>query len=90
MVMSRDSGLNSERFYFSPDFVSNFRKIYQIWGKLAQEHKSCRKKQIGGGKHCPPQVLIGLKNAKVSKSKFTHTPLETKNIFVLEQKAILF
>ena len=46
---------NSENFYFSPNFILNFS---QIWGKLAQEQKSYRKRQIGGGKH--PPVLIGL------------------------------
>ena len=49
---------NSENFYFSLNSVLNFRKSYQIWGKLAQEQKVTGKKQIGGGKH--PQVLIGL------------------------------
>ena len=51
---------NSENFYFSPDSVSNFRKSYQIWGKLAQEQKSYRQKQIGGGKHTPSRMLFGL------------------------------
>ena len=39
-------------------FASNFRKSYQIWGKLAEGQKVTGKKQIGGG---PPPVLIGLK-----------------------------
>ena len=30
---------NSENFYFSSNSVLNFRKSYQIWGKLAQEQK---------------------------------------------------
>ena len=47
---------NSENFYFSPNFVLNFRKSYQIWKKLAQEQKSYRQKQIGGGKH--PQKCL--------------------------------
>ena len=38
---------NSENFYFSPNFILNFRKSYQIWGKLAQAQKSYRQKQIG-------------------------------------------
>ena len=53
---------NSENFYFSPNSILNFRKRYQIWGKLAQEQKRYRQKQIGGGKH-PPPVLMGLSNA---------------------------
>ena len=36
---------NSKNFYFSPNSILNFRKRYQIWGKLAQEQK----KQIEGG-----------------------------------------
>ena len=48
---------NSENSYFSPDFVLNVKKSYQIWGKLAQEQKVTGKKQIGGGKHLPLQCL---------------------------------
>ena len=51
---------NSENFYFSPNSVLNFKNRYQIWGKLAQEQKVTGKKQIGGGKHPPAPVLIGL------------------------------
>ena len=51
---------NSKNFYFLPDSVLNFRKSYQIWGKLAQEQKVTSKKQIADGKH--PPVLIGLKD----------------------------
>ena len=36
---------NSENFYFSPNSVLNFRKIYQILGKLAQEPKRYRQKR---------------------------------------------
>ena len=46
---------NFKNFYFSTDSELNFRKRYQIWGKLAQK-KFTGKKQIGGGKH-PPQCL---------------------------------
>ena len=60
MVMSRDPGLKFRNFYFSPNFVLNFRKSYQIWEKLAQEQKVTGKKQIGGWKTPPPPVLIGL------------------------------
>ena len=49
---------NSENFYFSPDSVLNFRKSYQVWGKLAQEQKGTGKKQIGGGKHPPSAYRI--------------------------------
>ena len=47
---------NSTNFYFSPDFVLNFRKSYQIWGKLAQEQTSTVKNKLGGEKHSPPSA----------------------------------
>ena len=57
---------NSEKFYFPPNSVLNFRKNYQIWGKLAQEQKVTGRKQIGGWKTAPPPppVLIGLRVKK--------------------------
>ena len=48
---------NSETFYFSPDSVLNFRKIYQIWGKLAQEQKVTGKNKLGVENTPPPQVF---------------------------------
>ena len=45
---------NSENFYFLPYSVLNFRKSYQIWGKLAEEQKVTGKEQIGGGQPPPP------------------------------------
>ena len=61
MVMSRDAGFKFRKFYFSPNSILNFRKSYQIWGKLAQEQKVTGKKQIGSGKHLTPPVLKGLR-----------------------------
>ena len=52
---------NSENLYFSPNSVLNFRQSYQIRGKLAQEQKSYRQKQIRGWKTLPT-VLIGLRS----------------------------
>ena len=58
---------NSENFYFSPDSVLNFRKSYQIWGKLAQEQKSYRQKTNWGWKttpsayRCTFQILGGVR-----------------------------
>ena len=57
---------NFENFYFSPNSVLNFRKSYQIWGKLAQEQKNYKQKQIGGS----PPVLIGLSKT-VTKTRET-------------------
>ena len=52
---------SSENFYFFPNSISNFRKSYQIWGKLAQERKRNRQKnKLGGGGRKDPPVLIGL------------------------------
>ena len=51
---------NLKNFYFWPNFVLNFRRSYQIFGKLAQEQKSYK---LGVGKHPPPLlVLIGLRD----------------------------
>ena len=48
MVMSRDPGFKFR--IFSPNFVLNFGKSYQIWRKLAQEEKSYKQKtKLGGG-----------------------------------------
>ena len=49
---------DSEIFHFWPNSVLNFRKSYQIWGKLAQKQKSYRQKTNWGWK--TPLVLIGL------------------------------
>ena len=52
---------NSKNFYFSPNFVLNFRKSYQIWGKLAQEQKVTDKKTSWVVENTlPPPVLRGL------------------------------
>ena len=39
---------NFENFYFSPNSILNFRKSYQVWGKLAQKQKVTGKKQNSG------------------------------------------
>ena len=48
---------NSENFYFSSDSVLNFRKSYQIWGKLAEEQNVTGKNKLGGWKTPLPQCL---------------------------------
>ena len=70
MVMSRALASNSGNVYFSLDSLLNFRKSYQIWGKLAQERKVTGKKKtnLGGGKH-PPPVLIRLSQKRYSSGK---------------------
>ena len=45
--------LNSENFYFLPDSISNFRKSYQIWGKLTQEQKTLQAKNKVGVEKTP-------------------------------------
>ena len=66
---------NSENFYFLPNSILNFRKSYQILGKLVQEHKVTGKNKLGVGNNTPPPpppVLIGLRNSykKLSGSTF--------------------
>ena len=53
MVMPRDPGFEFQKFLFSPNSILNFRKSYQIWGKLAQEQKSYRQKPNWGGGTSP-------------------------------------
>ena len=53
---------NSENFYFSPNSVLNFRKSYQIWGKLAQEQKSCRQRTNWGVENTPPPQCYRVKH----------------------------
>ena len=57
---------NFENFYFSPNSVLNFRKSYQIWGKLAKEQKNYKQKTNW---EVPP-VLIGLSET-VTKTRET-------------------
>ena len=57
MVMSLDPGLKFRKLSFLPNSVLNFRKNYQIWGKLAQEKKCYGQKTNWGWK--PPQCLEG-------------------------------
>ena len=49
---------NSENFYFSLDSALNFRKRYQIWGKLAQEQKSYRQKTNWGVENTPSAYRV--------------------------------
>ena len=38
---------NSQNFYFLPNSILNFRKSYQILGKLVQEQKVTVKNKLG-------------------------------------------
>ena len=60
---------NSENFYFSINSILKFSKSYQIWGKLAEEQKSCRQETKFGVENTPP-VLIALINAFMNFAKF--------------------
>ena len=44
---------NSEKFYFFPNSILNFRKSYQLWGKLAQEQKRYGQKTNWGVEKTP-------------------------------------
>ena len=46
---------NSENYHFSPNSILNFRKSYQIWGKLAKEQNSYRQKTNWGGWNTSPR-----------------------------------
>ena len=51
---------NSEKFYFAPNSILNFRKRYKkVWRKLAENKKLQTKKQTEGG-GWKPFVLTGL------------------------------
>ena len=61
--MSLDPGFKFRKFLFSPNYVLNFRKSYQILRKLALEQKFYRqKKQFGGGKQTPRAYRINVEN----------------------------
>ena len=49
--MSRDLGFKFQKFLFFTKLIFNFRKSYQIWGKLAQEQKRYRQ-------HNDPQLMV--------------------------------
>ena len=51
---------NSEKFYFFPNSILNFRKSYQILGEIGSRTKTLQAKTNWGGKH-PPPVLIDLR-----------------------------
>ena len=68
MVMSHDPGYKFRKFYFSPNSILNFRKTYQIWGKLAEEQKVTHKKQNSEWK--TPPVLTGLRLVIVQLSVY--------------------
>ena len=44
---------NSEKFYFSPNSILNFRKVTKFGGNWLKNIKVTGEKQIGGGKHPP-------------------------------------
>ena len=61
MVMSRDPGFNFENFYFSPNFILNFRKLTEFGGEIGSRTKKLQaKSKTRGGKHPLPPVLFGL------------------------------
>ena len=61
---------NSEKFYFSPNSVLNFRKSYQIWGELAKEQKKYRQKTNWGVENTPPPGAYRVKKLSGSNPLF--------------------
>ena len=62
--MSHAVASNSEDFYFSPNFVSTFRKSYQIWRNWPKNKKLQAKAKLGDGKQPsppPPPRAYGVK-----------------------------
>ena len=81
--MSRDLASNSENFYFLPNSVLNFRKSYQIWGKLAQEQKSYRQKpNWGGGVENTPPSAYRVKGEDMLDFRMSQHPSEESGITV--------
>ena len=78
---------NSEKFSFSPNSVSNFRKSYLIWGKLAQEEKSYRQKtNFGVGTPLPSPSAYRVKIYQFEVYKCIGNHVQKQNftiIFVL-------
>ena len=77
---------NFEKFHVLPNSLLNFRKNYQIWGKLAQEQKSYKQKNKLGGGNTPPPVLIGLEVISVGRSSVLYEVPEyneLKNLFAV-------
>ena len=68
---------NSKHFYFLPNSILNFRKSYQIWGKLAQEQKVTCKKQIGGGLNIMMKKTCFKKIFRILR-KIIWSPLQAK------------
>ena len=55
---------SSENFYFLPNFLLNFRKSYQNWGKLAQEQIKLQvKNKLGDGKDPPSAKRVKTPNS---------------------------
>ena len=83
---------NSENFYFWPNSVLNVRKSFQIWGNWLKNKISYRQKQIGGGKHPHPPVLIGLKFGVIKELHkfFPKLPKEIMRMTSLWSYGVIF
>ena len=69
---------NIEIFYFSPNSILNFRKIYQIWWKLAQEQNVTGKQQKSGWK-TPPSSAYRVKSVL---SLIHHNETPKLNVYI--------
>ena len=58
MVMSRNPGFKFQKFLFFPSSILNFRKKYEIWGKLAQEPKRLQAKKQNSGWKTPLPLYL--------------------------------
>ena len=57
---------NSEHFYFLPNSILNFRKGYQILGKLAKEQKRYRQKTNWRVEKPPPPSAYRAKDGNIT------------------------
>ena len=58
MVISCDLASNSENFYFSSNYVLNFRKSYQFGGNWLKNKKLQAKNKLGGVSTPPPPPSV--------------------------------
>ena len=76
MVISRDPGFKFWNCYLLPNSVLNFRKIYQIWAKLAQEQKTRKAKNTLAVENTPPPHSSYRINISECKSLYSKMQLK--------------
>ena len=87
---------NFEYCYLLPNSVLNFRKIYQIWERLAQERKCYKQKTHWGGTPPPSPYRVYISECKSLYSKMqlkfeciSNASIVILTIFLYKNKYIL-